>query len=193
MDPLGLQTHLRPDEQLLWYGAPDPRVWFAPVDAFLVPFGILWCSFVMFGWSSVVSHGGGPFEVLSGIPFIVIGLYMLVGRFVYKRYRKTRTTYGITTQRAMIIGPTVFADIPLRGQPVTIGRSRDSRHASVIIGDTVLPVRRPGRVQVSSSFYANTGLEPFARNVGLPFSFYDVAEPDAMLRALEQARAHWAA
>jgi len=42
--------------------------------------------------------------------------------------------------------------------------------------------------RASASYYANTGMELFARNVGLPFAFYDVADPDAMLRALDQAR-----
>lgn len=46
---------------------------------------------------------------------------------------------------------------------------------------------------VPRGWHANTGLEPFARNVGLPFTFYDVAEPDPMLQALDQAREHSAA
>jgi hypothetical protein len=48
MDPfMELQAHLRADEQLLWRGFPDQRVWFAPADAFFIPFGIMWCAFAM--------------------------------------------------------------------------------------------------------------------------------------------------
>jgi hypothetical protein len=42
VDPAAqLQLYLRPGEQLLWSGRPDPNVRFTPADAFLVPFSIL--------------------------------------------------------------------------------------------------------------------------------------------------------
>ena len=193
MDPLGqLQPYLRDDEQLLWYGAPDPRVWFTSADVFMVPFSILWCAFVIFWESGVVRNGGPAFFKLWGIPFVAVGLYFVFGRFLYKRYRKSRTAYAITTRRAMIASPGSFADMPLRDQAVTIRSARDSRHASVVIGNTVMPGRGMSR-RASASYYANTGMEFFARNAGLPFAFYDVADPHAMLHALDQARSQPAA
>lgn len=112
---------------------------------------------------------------------------MVCGRFFYKRYRKSRTAYAVTTRRALIASPGAFADMPLRDQAVTIRRARDSRHASVVIGGTVMQGSGMSR-RASASYYANTGMELFARNAGLPFAFYDVADPDAMLQALDQAR-----
>jgi len=41
--------------------------------------------------------------------------------------------------------------------------------------------------------YANTGLDPLARSANQPFAFYDVADPEAMLAALDQARTQPAA
>jgi hypothetical protein len=187
---MALQRYLRPGEDLLWAGRPDPRVWFAPADAFLVPFSILWCAFAIFWECGVVAGGAPGFFAVWGIPFVAAGLYMVAGRFAYKRYGKGRTVYGVTGQRALIVAPRGFADLPLHYQPVTVRRTRDGRHASVDFGSTAFP----GRTSAFRSrrgptwYYANTGLEPWARGTGLQFAFYDVADPDAMLAALDQAR-----
>lgn len=187
MDPLALiQPHLRDDENLLWSGAPDPQVRFTSADLFLVPFSVLWCGFAII-WEVTSVAGGAPaFFNLWGIPFILVGLYMTVGRFYYKRYRKSRTAYAVTTRRAIIAGPRSFTDMPLAGRAVNIQRSRDGRHASVVIGE-VAP-QGWNRRRSSAQWYPNTGMELLARNVDFPFAFYDVADPDAMLQALDRGR-----
>jgi hypothetical protein len=189
MDPfIGLQAHLRADEQLLWHGVPDQRVWLAPADAFLIPFSVMWCAFAVFWESSAVTGGGPVFAELWGVPFIVIGVYYVVGRFAYKRYRKGRTAYGITSQRAMITDPRSFSDMPLQHQPVTVRRTRDGRHASVLFGPAAGPGRSSAFRNSAIRYYANTGMDPFVRGASMPFAFYDVADPVAMLAALDQAR-----
>jgi hypothetical protein len=188
MDPYQqVQPYLRADEQLLWYGAPDPRLWFTPADAFRVPFSLLWCGFVIFWESMAVAHGGSVFIRLWGILFVVVGLYVAVGRFFYKNYRKRRTAYAVTTRRAIVIAMRSFADMPLWNQPVTVKRSRGARHASVVIGNPVMSGPGLRRRSVGAQ-YGNTGMELLVRNANLPFAFYDVADPDALLQALDRAR-----
>ena len=88
-----LQAHLRSDERLLWCGVPDPRVWLMPADAFLIPFSILWCAFIVF-WEFTAMHGGPLIAELWGIPLAAAAAYLTVGRFARKLYRKKRTVYG---------------------------------------------------------------------------------------------------
>lgn len=193
MDPFTKwQAHLRGGEQLLWHGVPDPRVWFAPPDAYWIPVSIVWCACVASWESSAVASRAPVVAGVWGVPFIAIGVYLLVGRFFYKRYRKGRTAYGVTSQRAVIAGPRSFSDMSLQDQPVTVRRTRDGRHASVVIGTTGGPGPNPFR-NLMTRHYANTGLDPLAIGGSLPFAFYDVADPDAMLAALDQARAQPAA
>jgi len=194
MDPLvELQTHLRADEQLLWHGVPDQRVWLAPADTFLIPFSIMWCAFAVFWESTVVADRGPVFAEVWGVPFVAAGAYFVVGRFAYKRYHKGRTAYGITSRRALIAEPRCFSDISLHHQQVTVKRARDGRHASIFFGPGTGPVRGFASRNSMTWHYANTGLEPLARGGGLPFAFYDVADPDGMLAALDQARTQPAA
>ena len=181
-----------PGERLLWHGAPDPRVRFTQADMFRVPFSIFWCAFFVRWWFGVVAEGAPAWFYLVGAPLTGAGLYMLAGRFAYKRYRKTRTTYGITADRAIISGPGLFADMPLRGQPVTYRPSRDWGHVTVVIGDFNPSIRRRGSpwVKLFTGPVANTGMEPLHGRAKLPFALYDVANPDTLLEALARTGAH---
>jgi hypothetical protein len=185
-DRARLQAVLRRDEQLLWFGRPDPRLWFTGADVFLVPFSVLWCGFAII--FEVGESRGGAFFAALGAPFIAAGTYLVVGRFFYKHYRKKRTVYGITTQRALVsVGarPVLFADWP--GRPVTVRRSRDGIHASVTFettGVTALALATQGWGK-RSYMRANTGLW---FGTDLQVVFYDVVDAAAMLAALDQAR-----
>ncbi len=175
-----LEPYLRPGERLLWSGRPDPAVHLTVADVFLIPFGLLWTGFSVF-WTFGVAAGGAPLpSVLFGLPFVLFGLYMLVGRFVYKARRKRRTAYGVTTERVLVaVGDASLSDSPVRYQPVAVRRSRSGRHTTAVIGRSG---RWPGPV------YANTGMEfldPFAGDgVGL----YDVADGRGLQLALDRAR-----
>jgi hypothetical protein len=194
-----LSQYLRPGEELLWYGQPDRSVIFAPADAFAVPFSILWLAFAVFWESAAVGPGGDAFAAVWGLPFIAVGCYATVGRFVYKRRRKAKTYYGVTRERAIIVTGNSVSDIPLTAVPMSVSCSRDGSHASVTFGNLGLaaPASRAGerrrqrlrQQRRRNASYANTGMEPFARGANLPFAFYDVADPDALIGALDNARA----
>lgn len=183
-----LQSHVRPDEQLLWAGGPDPLVTFTANDLFLVPFTILWGGFAMV-WETAALTEGPVIMKLWGIPFVLVGLYMMVGRFFCKRYAKRRTFYGVTSQRALIVSPRSFTDTPLRNQPVSVQRSRDGRHATVTIGGPP-PIRGicGENRRMQSRMYANTGMDLLFRRGDSALAFYDVPAPEAMLAALDQVR-----
>jgi hypothetical protein len=97
-----LRPFLSPDEKLLWTGKPKTGIMFRTMDIFLIPFSLLWCGFAVFwfvmAWSS---NAPMPFA-LFGVPFVIIGLYFVFGRFVYDSLRRQRTVYGITDNRIII-------------------------------------------------------------------------------------------
>lgn len=171
-----LRPLLRPGEQLLWVGRPDPKVRFVSADLFLVPFSIMWAGFAVFWeWTAIASHAPIFFE-LWGVPFVLVGLYFTVGRFVYKRRRKLATVYGLTDSRAiMLTGQRSSNEIPLKGTPVRTSRSRDGRHASIVFGWVA-----------GQTMYLNTGLDFYNQGQAQAVAFYDVAEPETLLRALDR-------
>lgn len=107
---LRIQPELSSGESLLWAGKPNPRVIFHSDDWFMIPFSFLWGGFAIF-WEAAAlgfwghnSKGTPPlFMAIWGIPFIVIGQYMIWGRFVYDSWLKKRTYYGVTNRRLIVL------------------------------------------------------------------------------------------
>lgn len=171
-----LRPLLRQGEQIRWVGQPDPRVLFTPADGFLVPFSLMWGGFAVFWEIQVVSGGAPTFFALWGIPFVLIGLYFIVGRFIYKKRRKLKTVYGLTDSRVIVSSSErSFDDMPLIGAPMRINRSRDGQHVSVIFGAT------------RQTPYQNTGLDLFSFGQAQGVAFFDVDDPDALIRELDKA------
>ncbi len=185
-----LAPHLRPGETLLWSGVPDPAVTFAPADRFLIPFSVLWGGFAVFWETTAITDGAGVLFALWGVPFVLLGLYMLVGRFFYKKRRKRRTAYGVTPRRAIVVvGDDQVSDTPVGDVPTTVRRGKNG-HVSVAFGaprgGNYLFALGPG-----TRWPSNTGMEGLNRFGGGgegPVSFDDVADGEALLRALDRAR-----
>lgn len=104
-----LQTELLAGESLLWSGQPQPRILLHKQDWYAIPFSLLWGGFALFWEWAATGHFGSRsnsltgFFALWGLPFVLIGQYMIWGRFLYTAWRKTRTFYGLTNRRVLVV------------------------------------------------------------------------------------------
>lgn len=97
-----IRTQLQPGEVLLWEGAPEPGIHFQRSDIFAIPFSLLWCGFALFWEASVIAAGAPPLFWLWGIPFVLMGLYITVGRFFFRARKLAQTRYAATDRRVII-------------------------------------------------------------------------------------------
>jgi hypothetical protein len=101
--PVELAREISGSERVLWYGRPLPGVRLRGSDALAIPFSLLWGGFAIFWETMVVSHGAPWFFMLWGIPFVALGLHLIVGRFFFDAWRRSRTAYAVTSERVIVL------------------------------------------------------------------------------------------
>lgn len=110
-----LQQYLLEGERVLWQGAPGRWVKLQPQDIFWIPLTLLWTVQVLNS-----NIGFWPIEmevtlVFAVVPlfFLLIGLYLTIGRFIHDAIARRYTSYAVTNQRLLII-----RSWPIRGAAV---------------------------------------------------------------------------
>jgi len=94
-----LRQHLDNNENLIWTGQPKTGVIFRSEDIFLIPFSVIWCGFAIFWFTTAISSGAPFFFSLFGLPFVIIGLFFVFGRFIIDAKQRENTIYGLTEER----------------------------------------------------------------------------------------------
>lgn len=90
-------------ERLLWSGRPRQGLAFRRSDIFLVPVTLMWGGFAIF-WEFMVIKMAGPWFMMAwGVPFVLVGLYMIAGRFFWDASARARTYYGVSDKRVILI------------------------------------------------------------------------------------------
>jgi hypothetical protein len=97
-----LQKHVNKREQIIWAERPKQGIIFRSSDGCLIPFSFAWGGFAIF-WEVMVLVMDAPiFMALFGIPFVLIGLYLIVGRFFHDMYIRKKIIYGLTEKQIII-------------------------------------------------------------------------------------------
>ena len=93
------KQYMGDDEYILWKGKPEDGNLVTRQDIFMIPFSIMWCGFAIFWETTAILDGGPIFFCLWGIPFVLVGLYMVFGRFIHIKFLRKRTFYVITNKK----------------------------------------------------------------------------------------------
>lgn len=124
-----LEGELGAGERIIWSGQPNTGLRLRIADVVLIPFSLLWGGFAVF-WESMVIISGAPFFfILWGIPFVLVGLYITVGRFFADAHIRAHTWYALTNERVLIL-TNLFTrkvkSLPLRSlQEIALEQRRD--------------------------------------------------------------------
>jgi hypothetical protein len=92
-----------PDETVRWTGEPPTGFLWRPSDWVLVPFSLMWGGGVLFFESAIISAGAPLVMMLFGVPFVVVGAYLVAGRFWWDANVRARTRYAVTDRAAYIV------------------------------------------------------------------------------------------
>jgi hypothetical protein len=118
------RPYLFAGERVLWSGQPKQGVTLSGRDTFLIPFSLIWGGFAIF-WNAMVwlgpfdSNDGSPgwFFKLWGLPFLVAGLYLIVGRFFHDARIRKNLLYRVTEQRIIVLRKSKFTSLDIHHLP----------------------------------------------------------------------------
>lgn len=177
-------------EEILWAGQPDTRILFSRSDIFTIPFGIVFTVFSL-EWESgafkqVLNPNSKPgaswLFPLFGVPFVLIGLYLAVGRFFYKFWNKKRTYYAVTNKRILVVKNSRQRELRgayLEAIPVINRSIRRDGHGTIIFGNTP-----PGALMSEDSGFDFLG----SRTVEHAPSFRDINDAEKIYRIVLDLR-----
>ena len=179
------------DERVLWVGQPETSVLFMGADIFLVPFSLLWGGFAIFWELSVlfaffpVREGKSAVPIiflLFGMPFVIIGLYFIFGRFVYKNWKKRNTYYAVTNKRVLVLAKLFSRSLNAANIDTvpTINKTIRSDGIGTI---------KFGNVNWMVSMYGNTGMDFFGSFWGADIpTFYDIKDVNKVHEIVNELR-----
>jgi hypothetical protein len=178
-----IEKDLMTDEILLWSGRPNPSAIFNKADLFLVPFSVFWFGFAIF-WT-IMASAASWFAALFGIPFMLLGLYFTVGRFIMKSRKKRKTGYAITNKRIISLmlnnngERKSFTSVDIRsiqGDALSVNKHN--------IGSITF-----GTLPAFVSLYLNTGMDLFMGSGQFNVqAFYDIDDADKVYDIYKTAK-----
>ena len=106
-----VRGELTSGERVLWEGRPDADRWLTTQDWYLIPFSLMWGGFAVFWEAGVLSSPSARSSIIFpvwGVPFVLIGLYLIFGRFFVRHRMRKATSYALTDKRVLEIGQSLF-------------------------------------------------------------------------------------
>ncbi|WP_018633370.1 hypothetical protein [Neomegalonema perideroedes] len=141
-------------ERLLWTGEPARGLKWRGEDWFHLPFGLVFFAFALV-WTGLAWYGGGGIMTLWGVPFVVVGFQIAIGRFFTDARRRARTRYALTDRRALIVEDgrrPQFGSIPIasgtgveiRSGPLSTIMFKSPAEFTVLNGSKTINMRQGG-------------------------------------------------
>ena len=127
MECTGWDGLLEDGETILWQGQPVPGIVWRDVISPMGLFGAVFTAFALFWMAMAAAIIGGdagfPFTLfpLFGLPFLAVGLYMMLGHVIVDGYVRSATHYTLTDRTAFIatdaFGKRSLKSYPIREMP----------------------------------------------------------------------------
>src|SRR4051794_35156012 len=103
-----IRKELAPGERVLWSGSSVRGLRLESGDPSKSGFGLIFFSFSVFWLHGAWIQTSGPNSAegalfpLFGVPFVLVGFYLLVGHFFWSALCRKYTEYAVTDQRVIV-------------------------------------------------------------------------------------------
>ena len=97
-----INSYLEEDEYVLWRGKPGKKNRFSSIDKVMFPFALFWTAFALLLEGSVIMSEAPLIYCVFGVPFVLIGIFLLYSSFFSNVFAKGKTSYVVTNKKLMI-------------------------------------------------------------------------------------------
>lgn len=97
-----INSYLEEDEYVLWRGKPGKKNRFSSIDKVMFPFALFWTAFALLLEGSVIMSEAPLIYCVFGVPFVLIGIFLLYSSFFSNVFAKGKTIYVVTNKKLMI-------------------------------------------------------------------------------------------
>jgi hypothetical protein len=101
MADLDFHDRLLSGEKILWSGRPAQGLLLTQGDWIMIPFSLFWGGFSIF-WVIMAMASRDRVFPLFGLPFVAIGIYLILGRFFFDAWIRRGVVYAVTNKRILI-------------------------------------------------------------------------------------------
>ncbi len=98
-----ISSQLQDGEQLLWSGRPRQGLLLQNTDIIVIPTTLLFSGFIFYWEYEVVTTHQFWVLQLWGIPFVLLALFLVIGRFFIDAAVRGKTYYGLTDRRIVSV------------------------------------------------------------------------------------------
>ncbi len=178
-----IKNELLENENVLWQGQSNGRL-FSAADILLIPFSLMWGGFAIFWEASALSIEAPLLLKLWGIPFVFVGVYMIIGRFFYKNFLNKNTHYYVTNKKVVIIKNT----LKMKTNTLYLNTLPEIEKSIRASGSGTIKFGSSG---IFSGLYANSGMDFFAygyRFKRIPPAFYDIDNAEKVYKLICEAK-----
>jgi len=117
-EPTTLQPKLLPEENVMWSGRPRQGLIFYLADAYIIPFSLIWTVGAWNGISNGLKSHAALLPTLMAFLFLAVGFWLLIGRFVYDIWRRSRLAYAVTNRRVLVLrGERLYTSLDIANLP----------------------------------------------------------------------------
>ena len=108
MDTSHFTGRLLRGEKIVWSGRPAQGLLLTSRDWLLIPVSLFWGGFAVFWEKSVLDTNAPNLMKLWGVPFVLIGVYLVAGRFLLDAWIRRGMYYAVTDKRVLILRSAPF-------------------------------------------------------------------------------------
>lgn len=96
-----MHPHLNANETIEWIAQPKQGFLLRKNDGCLIPFSLVWGGFAII-WELFAILNQEIFFMIFGIPFVLLGLYIMFFRFIHDLINRKKTIYALSNHRLLL-------------------------------------------------------------------------------------------